>query len=93
MLPRTKLYKVYRKQNFPALKVKFTVCEIESKITRHAKRQESILNEDNNQSVEIDTDIRISKEWLKTVITEFYLFIKLGRGAMESIKEKKSIFL
>lgn len=63
MLPRTKLYKVYRKQNFPALnKVKFAMSDIESKISRHAKRQEDMIHNEHNQSVGIDTDIRISKE-------------------------------
>lgn len=39
------------------------MSDIESKITRHAKKQENMIhNEENNQSVGTDTDIRMSKE-------------------------------
>lgn len=63
MDPRTKAWKISRKQNFPALQVKSTMSDIQSKIIRHAKRQENMIhNEKNNQSIGTDTDIRISKE-------------------------------
>lgn len=39
------------------------MSDIQSKIIRHAKRQENMIhNEKNNQSIGTDTDIRISKE-------------------------------